>query len=375
MLQFASDAQPRGSIVPLRGLRALGEEAPLRAALENGERLVVCASVRFADRTSSQPLWLTDRRFIFTHSQPRMGKALVSVPIAGSALDYESTDLYPLRLSWIGPDGSPSALSFRAHTWKDSVRSDGSAAAAGGATDGIAGAVIGLALGAAITGAVGTRGIASRDQKLHSILLATQRAPGQVRPVDLTAGSLNTSGGRWLIGGFMGVLSTLLLALAVFALVSYQAKQAYEAAPPCGSVAAGSDCRLLQPAVVTAYRGAGGKNAYCDLFLTTTEGSRVEADLHTFNLCAHDPRGQDMLVEYWRHALTGVIPPGAPTRVVPTEETGDNPEYNWRAGAIIAGLLGLLWVAFGSLALVVVIGWVKRRSLLRASAYAAGYLS
>jgi hypothetical protein len=82
-----------------------------------------------------------------------------------------------------------------------------------------------------------------------------------------------------------------------------------------------------------------------------------------------------MLVEYWRHALTGVIPPGAPTRVVPTEETGDNPEYNWRAGAIIAGLLGLLWVAFGSLALVVVIGWVKRRSLLRVSAYAAGYLS
>lgn len=348
MLQFASDAQPRGSIAPLRGLKALGEEAPLRAALENGERLLVCASVRFADRTSSQPLWLTDRRFILTRSEGGKGKLLVTVPIAGCALDFEIGALHPLHLRWTGPDGQPCTVSFRAHTWKDSVRSDGSAAAAGGATEGIAGAILGLALGAAITGAVGTRGIASRDQKLYSILLAAQRAAGQVRPVDLTAGSLNTWGGRGLIGGFMGVLSALLLALAVFALVSYQAKQAYEAAPICGSVA-GADCRLLQPAVVTAYRGTGGKNAYCDLFLRTADGSRVEADLHTFNLCAHDPRGLDMFLEYWRHSLTGVIPAGAPTRVIPTEETGDNPAYNWRASTIIAGLLGLLWVAFGTL--------------------------
>jgi hypothetical protein len=41
----------------------------------------------------------------------------------------------------------------------------------------------------------------------------------------------------------------------------------------------------------------------------------------------------------------------------------------------MAGILGLLWVLFGSIAVIVVIGWVKRRSLLRASAYAAGYIS
>ena len=172
----------------------------------------------------------------------------------------------------------------------------------------------------------------------------------------------------------MGIVSALLVAAGVFALVSFQAKQAYEAAPLCGSVA-GQDCRLLQPAVVTAYRGAGGKNAYCDLSLSTADGSRVEADLHTFNLCAHDPRGQDTFLEYWRHSLTGVIPVGAPTRVIPTEETSDNPAYNWRFGAIMAGILGLLWAIFGSLALVVAIGWLKRRSLLRASAFAAGHLN
>jgi hypothetical protein len=374
MLQFASDAAPRGSMVRVRGVRALGEEAPLRSAIEIGERLLVCASVRFAEQTSSQPLWLTDRRVIFTRSLKGIGKMVVSVPIGGAALDYEGDALYPLRLSWTGPDGAASTESFRAQTWKDSLRSNGSPAAVGGATEGIAGAVIGLAVDAAMKGAVGTRGIGSRDQKLYATLLAALRAPGQVQPVDLTAGSLNTPGGRWLIGGIVGVFSGLLVAAGVFALMSYQAKQAYEAAPICSSVA-GPACRLLQPALVTAYRGAGGKNAYCDLFLTTADGANVEADLHTFELCAHDPRGQQMLLEHWHGTLTGVIPPGARTRVVPTEETGDNPEYNWRFGAIMVGILGLLWLLFGSLSLVVVVGWVKRRSLLRASAYAAGYLN
>lgn len=370
MLEFASDAQPHGSITPIRGLRALGEEAPLRAALENGERLLVCAVARFADRPSSQPLWLTDRRFIFTRVQGRMRKLLISVPIAGSSLNYESTALFPLRLTWIGPDGSPSTDSFRAYTWKDSVRSDGSAGAAGGASAGIAGAIIGLAVDAAIKGAVGNRGITSSDQKLLSLFQAAQRAPGQMRPVDLTLNRVS----RLMIGAFMALLTAALVAAGVFALVNNQAKQAYEAAPLCDSVA-GPDCRLVQPAVVTGYRGAGGKNAYCDLFLSTADGSQVEADLHTFNLCSHDPRGQHMSLEYWRHSLTGVIPLGAPSRVIPTEETGDNPEYNWRFGAIMAGILGLLWVIFGSLCLVAVVGWVKRRSLLRASAYAAGYLN
>jgi hypothetical protein len=370
MLEFASDAQPHGSITPIRGLRALGEEAPLRAALENGERLLVCAVARFFDRPSSQPLWLTDRRFIFTRSQGRMRKLLISVPIAGSSLNYERAALFPLRLDWIGPDGSPRAETFRAYTWKDSVSSDGSAGAAGGASAGIAGAVIGLAVMAAIKGAVGNRGIASSDQKLLSLFQAAQRAPGQVRPVDLT---LNP-GSRLMIGGFMALLTAALVGAGVFALVQYQVKQAYEAAPLCDSVT-GPNCRLLQPAVVTAHRGASGKNAYCDLFLTTAEGSNVEADLHNFTLCAQDPRGQQMFLEYWRHSLTGVIPVGAPTQVIPAGETGDNPEYNWRFGAVMAGILGPLWLIFGSLCLVAVIGWVKRRSLLRASAYAAGYLN
>jgi hypothetical protein len=374
MLQFTSDAMPRGSITPIRGLKALGEEAPLRSVIENGERLLVCASARFGEQTSSQPLWLTDRRVMFTRSQKGIGKMVVSVPIGGAALDYDNADLYPIHLSWTGPDGTAATESFRAQTWKDSLRSNGSAAAAGGATEGIAGAVIGLAVDAAMKGAVGTRGSASRDEKLHATLVAALHAPGQVRPVDLTAGSFNTAGGRWLIGGIIGVFTALFVASVIFALVSYQAKQAYEAAPLCGSVA-GPDCRERQPAVVASYRGASGKDAYCDLVLKAADGSTVKAELHAFQLCAHDPRGQQMDLEYWRRSLTGVLPHGAPGQVIPIEETADSPEYNWRFGAIMVGILGLLWMLFGSLSLVIVIGWVKRRSLLRASAHAAGYLT
>jgi hypothetical protein len=331
MLQFASDAAPRGSIVRVRGVRALGEEAPLRSAIEIGERLLVCASVRFAGRSTSQPLWLTDRRFIFTRRHGRMRKLLVSVPIASSALDYVNAAPYPLQLTWIGADGKPSTEAFRAYSWKDAMRSEGSAGAAGGVTAGVVGAIVGVAVDAAIKGAVGDRGVASRDQRLYSMLAAAQRAPGQVRPVDLTAGSLNTPGGRWLILGFTGVVTALFVAAGVFGLVNYQAKQAYEVAPICGLVA-GPDCRLLEEAVVTGYRGAGGRDAYCDLFLIRDDGSTVEADLHTFSLCANDPRGQHMFVEYWRRSLTGVIPVGAPTRVIPTQEAADNPEYKLALG-------------------------------------------
>jgi hypothetical protein len=369
MLQFASDAIPVGSVTQIRGLRALGEEAPLRAAIENGERLLVCASVRFADRTSSQPLWLTDRRFIFTRSRGRMRKLLVSVPIASSALDYLNAAPYPLHLTWTGADGKPSTEAFRAYSWKDAMRSEGSAGAAGGVTGGVVGAIVGVAVDAAIKGAVGDRGVASRDQRLYSTIVAAQRAPGQVRPVDLTL----DSGSRLLIGGFMGLITAVVIALGVFALVSYQAKQAYEAAPLCGSVPS-PDCRLRQPAAVTAYRGASGQDAYCDLFLSKADGSTVEADLHTFNLCAQNLRGKQVSLEYWRRSLTAVIPPGAPAQVIPTEETADNPEYNWRFGAVMAGLCGVIWVIFAGLSVGELIGWVKRRSLLRASAYSAGYL-
>jgi hypothetical protein len=369
MQQFASDARPVGSATQIRGLRALGEEAPIRASIESSERLLVCVLVRFADRSSSQPLWVTDRRFMFTRHQGRHRKLLISVPIASGALDYEDAAAYPLHLTWTGPDGTPWSESFRAYTWKDAARSEG-AGGVGGASGGIVGAIAGAVLDAAINGAVGTRGVASKDQKLYSTLVAAQKAPDQVRPVDLTL----DSGSRLLIGGFMGILTAALLALGASALVSYQARQAYEAAPLCGSVP-GLDCRLLQPAVVTAYRGASGKYAYCDLFLSLDDGATAEADLHTYSLCAYDLRGQEVSLEYWRRSITAVIPPGAPAQVIPTEETANNPEYNWRFGAVMAGLCGLIWVIFGSISLVVVIGWLKRRSLLRASAYSAGYLS
>jgi hypothetical protein len=369
MQQFASDARPVGSAIQIRGLRALGEEAPIRASIESSERLLVCVLVRFADRSSSQPLWVTDRRFMFTRNQGRMRKLLISVPIASGALDYEDAAAYPLHLSWTGPDGAPWSESFRAYTWKDAARSEG-AAGVGGATGGIVGAIAGAALDAAIHSAVGTRGVASKDQKLYSTLVAAQKAPDQVRPVDLTL----DSGSRLLIGGFMAILTGALLAAGVFALISYQSKHAYDAAPLCGSVP-GPDCRERYPAVVTAYRGASGNNAYCDLFLDKADGSTEEADLHTFSLCANDPRGQHVLLEYWHRSLTAVIPEGAPAQVEPAEETANNPEYNWRVGYVMVGGVGLIWLIFGSICLVGVIGWVKRRSLLRASAYAAGYLS
>jgi len=370
MQQFASDARLAGSVAPIRGLKALREEAPLRAAIENGERLLVCALVRFPDRSSSQPLWMTDRRFIYTRREGRLSKLLISVPIADCALDYEGAKPDPLHLTWTGPDGRPWAEWFRAHTWKDAVRSEGSAGAAAGVTGGVAGAIVGVAVDAAIKGAVGSRGVPSRDQKLYSTLVAAQRAPSQVRPVDLTL----DSGGRFIIGGFMGLVTAAFLALGVSALVSYQAKQAYEAAPLCGS-GPGPDCHQLQPAVVTAYRGASGTYAYCDLFLSLSDGATAEADLHSYSLCAHDLRGREVSIEYWHRSITAVIPPGASGQVIPTEETAANPEYNWRFAAVMAGILGLVWVIFGSISLVVAIGWLKRRSLLRASAYAAGYLS
>jgi len=370
MQQFAA-ASPLGAPpTRIRGLRALGEEAPLRAAIENGERLLVCALVRFPDRSSSQPLWMTDRRFIYTRSEGRLSKLLISVPIADGGLDYEGARPYPLHLTWTRPDGSPMTEWFRAHTWKDAVRSEGSAGAAAGVTGGVAGAIVGMAVDAAIKGAVGSRGVPSRDQKLYSTLVAAQRAPSQVRPVDLTL----DSGGRLIIGGFMGLLTAAILAVGLFALVSYQAKKAYDVAPLCGPVS-GPDCRQLQAAVVTAYRGASGKNAYCDLFLSLNDGATAEADLHSYSLCADDLRGREVSLEYWHRSITAVIPPGAPGRVIPPEETADNPEYNWRFAAVMVGILGLVWVIFGSISLVVVIGWLKRRSLLRASAYAAGYLS
>jgi hypothetical protein len=367
--QFAPLPGSGGSITRIRGRRALGEEASLRAVIESGERLLVCASVRFADRPVSQPLWLTDRRFIFTRAHSGYGKLVVSVPIVGCALDYENAAPYPLHLSWTDDDGVPCRESFRWRTWQDGL-SSGSAGATGGATGGIEGAIIGAAVDAAINAAAPNHRAASLDQRLYSTLTAALQAPSTVRPVDLTADSLNTLGSRLLIGIWMSIITAVLLAVAIFAFVSYTAKQAYEAAPLCRS-ATGSECRMHQGAVVTDYRGAHDsyETMYCDLSMSTADGSSVTVRLLAFNLCRGTPKGQEMTLESWRGSVVAVIAPG----VRDPQETEKNPEYNGRAGAILTGVSSLLWLLFGSVSLAELIGWHKRRSLLRASAQTAAY--
>jgi hypothetical protein len=249
--------------------------------------------------------------------------------------------------------------------------------AVGGATGGVAGIIVSLALDVAVTRGTGTGRIPTKDRRLYAVLAEACKAPDSARPVDLTpgsTGSLSTLGGRLLIGLTMGIFTAIFLALSVYALIGYQTRQAYEAAPICGS-APSPDCRLRQPGVVTAYRGGGGRqDTWCDLTISGSDGSIVTAHFHAFNLCAHDVRGQQMVMEFWRGSLTAVSLPEVTTPVRPTEETNDNPQYSWRSGAILAGVYGLLWLLFGSFALVSVRGWLKRRSLLHASARAAAYL-
>jgi len=376
MQQVAPVPGPRGSITRIRGRRALGSEAPLRAVLEPGERLLVCASVRFADRTFSQPLWLTDRRFLLTRHQGGYGKLVVSVPVAGCRLDCDSGAPYPLQLSWTEDDGKPRKESFRARTWRDSL-SSGSAGATGGATGGIEGAILGGAVDAAITAAGRSLRAAPREQKLYSTLTEALHGTSQVLPVDLTAGSLNTLGSRLLLGIVIGTVTAALLGVATYALVSLWTKQAYEAAPVCGPVPA-LDCRTQQRGVVTAYRGAHESydTMYCDLAMNKADGSKVSVHLLAFNLCGDNPRGQEVMLEYWRGAVVAVIASGvADPHDRGPQETDKNPAYNWRAGAILTGACSLLWLLFGSVSLAGLIGWHKRRSLLRASARTAGYLS
>ena len=369
MQPYAQPALPRCPASITR-TRAIGSEAPLRAALGLGERLLVCASVRFSEGTSTQPLWLTERRFLFTRKQGS-AKFIVSVPVNGADLIHE-TGAYPLQLRWMDDSGRPWVTAFRAKTWKDSV-TGGSAAASAGVSGGIAGALIGLGVDAGISALVRKRESPSRDEELYSILTAAMRTPTDVRPVDLTSGSLGTVAGRILIGSCLAIPTALLIGFSVFAFLGYQTKQAYEQAPICGT-SGGSDCRLLQPAVVTSFRGAAGKNAYCDLWLRKADGSTVEADLHTYGLCARRPLSQHMSLEYWRGSLTAVVATGVAPADSASEETADNPEYNWRWGSIMAGICGLLFAIFGTAATAEVISWKRRRSLLQASARLAGYL-
>jgi hypothetical protein len=343
--------------------------------IERGERLLVCGSVRFADRPFAQPLWLTDRRFLFTRAHSGYGKLVVSVAIAGCALAYDDAAPYPLRLTWTDDSGKPCTESFRWRTWQDSL-SSGSTGPIGGATGGIEGAILGGAVDAAINAGGRKHRAASRDQTLYSTLTAALHAPSHVRPVDLTASSLNTTGTRWLIGIVMGSATAILVALATFAFIGFSTKQAYEAAALCGSVPA-TDCRSQQTAVVTAYRGAHDsyETMYCDLTMSKTDGSSITVHLLAFNLCSDAPMGQEMTLEYWRGSVVAVIAPGVsdPHDRAP-QETQATPGYNWRAGAILTGICSLLWLSFGGVSLAELIRWRKRRSLLQRSARAAGYL-
>jgi len=108
--------------------------------------------------------------------------------------------------------------------------------------------------------------------------------------------------------------------------------------------------------------------------MSKSDGSTVTAHFHVFNQCVHDQRGTEMALEYWRGSLTAVTLPGQSAPVSPTEETRSNPEYEWRGSAILAGAVGLVWLMFSTTGLLAVRGWYKRRSLLKASARAAGYL-
>jgi hypothetical protein len=175
----------------------------------------------------------------------------------------------------------------------------------------------------------------------------------------------------------MGTATAILLAVATFAFISFSTRQAYKAAALCGSVPA-ADCRSQQTAVVTAYRGAHASydTMYCDLAMTTADGSSLTVHLLAYNLCGDNPSGQEMTLEYWRGAVVAVIAPGVndPHDREP-QETQQTPGYNLRAGAILTGLASVLWLLFGSVSLAEVIRWRKRRSLLLASAGANGYIT
>lgn len=348
-----------GSIPRIRGLRIMGTEAPLRTAIEEGERLLVCASVRFSDRSADGPLWLTDRRFLFTRQQSKADNRVVSAPISNCTLKYEAASPYPLRLSWIDGAGSPCTESFRAKTWKDDL-GRGSGPAVAGATGGIEAAVIVGFLEKLITSAVGTDSRASLDGKLFATLTVALRAPAQFHPIDLTAGSLNTRGSRVLIALATAIFTAALLASAVYAVISYQSLRAYGAAPICATPAV-AGCRRQDPVVISSYRGTAGKDDSCELTLRRLDGSMVTAELLGVRFCSQPLNGKAMTIESWRGSTTIVIPPDGPP-----QETRSSPAYHWLIGRIFTGITGLLWLLFGIVGLVEFRGWLDRRALLRA---------
>ncbi len=352
MQQFASGPQRQpSSAIRIRGWRAGGVESPLRAVIRPGERLLVCAAVRFPGRPADQRLWLTDSRYLFTWTEGPFNKVVISVPLSKSTLTVDNGMTCCLHLSWIDDSGQPRSESFRSESWKDNLRQGVAGGLAGGAIQGAGGA------------------IPAEDTQLYTTLAGAVKAPASVRPVDLTDVAGKPVAGKLLWVVPLGLFAVALFATAIYTFFSFQTKQAYETALVCGSVPAG-DCRLEQTAVVTSYRGAGGKNAFCDLSMRRPDGSNVTADLHTVDICASSPAGVTMVLEYWRGSMTSVIPPSGPA-----EETETNPQYAWRWGYLITGLLVLLWLIFGASAFSTMPGSHARRTLLRGSARSAGYLN
>lgn len=367
MHQFASDAPKRGAFVRVR---AAGREAPLRAAIQPDERLLVCAEVRFADGSDDRRLWLTDRRFLFIRGGS--DKILVSAPIPGSALTFDAGGLFPIRLDWTDASGRPCCESFRSVTWKDTLRSGSETGAIAVATGGIEAAIIVGVLGRVVDGAIGGRANTAGDHRLYGALEAAMKMPGTPQPIDLVGWASQSLVERLLLLIIpLSLIGAGILAAIVFALLSFQARQAYEAAPYCAAQRS-PDCRFQQAATLTSYRWTGGRYGYCNLTFQTDNGTTVAASLHVFNLCAQDNRGEAMVLKYWQGSVTAVLPAGVVNPGAPPWETDSNPEYNWRAGAIFAGLACLVGLVFAIPLLVTFRGWRARRALLRRSTRSAG---
>lgn len=359
--------EPGRDSVRRRRSRTIGSEGSLRAAIEDGERLLVCASVRFANPSAEERLWLTDRRILFARKSGRH-KRVVGVPISKCTLDYDDTSPYPIRLSWSDEIGAPGAESLRAKTWKDDF-GQGSGSAVAGATGGIEAAVIVGALQRAINNVVGSVGSASADRKLFATLAAALDAPALVRPLDLTAGSLNTHGGRLLIALVMAISTTSFLASAVYAVISYQTLLAYDVTPICERAAAPS-CRQQESAIMTSHRGIAGKDGFCDVTMSRRDGSTVSAELLSVGFCSQPLDARAMTIESWRRSITAVIPPGGPA-----EETSGSPAYHWRLGIAFTGATGLVWLIFAIAGFFELRSWLARRALLQASAHSAGFVT
>src|SRR3984893_9505873 len=114
MQQFATDPRPEPSTATrIRGWRARGVQAALRAGIQPGERLQVCRAVRLSGRPAGRRLWLTASRFLFTRTEAPFNRVVISVPLRKSTLSLDSATPFCLHLGWIDESGQPRGESFR----------------------------------------------------------------------------------------------------------------------------------------------------------------------------------------------------------------------------------------------------------------------